>query len=1000
MARQRLLAAVIGGFVAIAAACFSMGWSRAAASDQAIDVDLGVCVVLGLPDATDPASLIRLTEGNRRLIYFQSADFAQVTAVRMAASAAGVLGNQVFVEYGDPRSIHLADNLADSAWVTSAAAESTSRPEILRILHPGARAVIGAETLVKPQSEGVDSWSHPYHGPDNNPSSIDQLARAPFRTQFLAGPLFSPMPEVTVAAGGRIFKAFGHIAHKSNQNAVLNTLMCINAYNGTILWRRELRSGFMIHRNTMIATPDALYLGDDQSCKVIDAVSGEVRDEIVVPADTADGPVWKWMALRDGVLYALVGGEEIQVDTIRSDVRGIGHWPWGMWKGHEYADPRTNFGFGRTFMALNPATKEVLWTYRDDDYLDSRGVCMDGGKIFFYSPEKFLGCLNTADGSLLWRNKDRDLLEAIGPNGAAQFYVTGYATQTYIKCNSERIFFAGPQRDRLVVASTEDGHLLWQKSPGNLQIVLRDDGLYCVGPQQGADDAGAKYSYDGQRLASLPIRRACTRATGSIDSIFYRANEGTIRVNVASNTAEHIAPMRPPCQDGVIISDGLLFWGPWMCGCQLSLYGHVCLGPAGSPNAARGVEPQLQRLADDTNVLASLDGAQGDWPTYQHDSWRSSYTSVSTPESVRPLWSYQLPTTELPTAPVMAGGLTFVADRGGAVRALNEQGQLQWTTCTGGPVYYPPTVSGGRLFVGSADGRVYAMEAATGRMLWSYRVAPHARWIPVYGKLISTWPVSGGVVVEDGVVYAAAGISHFDGTYVVALDVVTGEPRWQNDSSGTLSPEVNCGISLQGELQIRGDELQFLGGGAYQFGRYDRRTGKCLSEPRADLSSQFETAFYPYFPMYGKFASLFHTFRDGRTLTYFASYDGSQPTPLAFLEPASQTEPAPARKGGAQRPAPPRAQRQQQRKPVWQTKQPQLYTAFVISPEVLLTGGPDPDQRDEPTLSALRLSDGLPLWRTPLPALPVKAGLAMDQRKHIVATLENGEVRCFAAGNE
>ena len=273
------------------------------------------------------------------------------------------------------------------------------------------------------------------------------------------------MPEVTVAAGGRIFKAFGHIAHKANQNAMLNTLMCINAYNGTILWRRELRSGFMIHRNTMIATPDALYLGDDQSCKVIDAVSGEVRDEIVVPAGTADGPVWKWMALQDGVLYALVGGEEIQVDTIRSDVRGIGHWPWGMWKGHDYADPRTNFGFGRTFMALNPATKEVLWTYRDDDYLDSRGVCLDGGKIFFYSPEKFLGCLNTADGALLWKNQDQDLLAAIGPNGAAQLYVTGYATQTYIKCNNERIFFAGPQRERLVVASTEDGHLLWQKSP-------------------------------------------------------------------------------------------------------------------------------------------------------------------------------------------------------------------------------------------------------------------------------------------------------------------------------------------------------------------------------------------------------------------------------------------------------------------------------------------------------------------------------------------------------
>ena len=167
----------------------------------------------------------------------------------------------------------------------------------------------------------------------------------------------------------------------------------------------------MIHRSTMIATPDVLYLGDDQSCKVIDAASGEVRDEIVVPAGVADGPVWKWMALQDGVLYALVGGEEIHVDTITSDVRGIGHWPWGMWKGHEYADPRTNFGFGRTLLAINPVTKDILWTYRDDEYLDSRGVCMGAGKIFFYAPDKFLGCLKNADGTLLWKNQDQDLLD-------------------------------------------------------------------------------------------------------------------------------------------------------------------------------------------------------------------------------------------------------------------------------------------------------------------------------------------------------------------------------------------------------------------------------------------------------------------------------------------------------------------------------------------------------------------------------------------------------------
>ena len=94
---------------------------------------------------------------------------------------------------------------------------------------------------------------------------------------------------------------------------------------------------------------------------------------------------------------------------------------------------------------------------------------MKGGRIYFYCPEKFLGCLDAKAGEPLWKTSAGDLLEAIGPNGRAQHYVTGYSTTTYIKCNDELIFFAGPQRSRLVVASARDGKLLWQKERGNYQ---------------------------------------------------------------------------------------------------------------------------------------------------------------------------------------------------------------------------------------------------------------------------------------------------------------------------------------------------------------------------------------------------------------------------------------------------------------------------------------------------------------------------------------------------
>ncbi len=281
--------------------------------------------------------------------------------------------------------------------------------------------------------------------------------------------------------------------------------------------------------------------------------------------------------------------------------------------------------------------------------------------------------------------------------------------------------------------------------------------------------------------------------------------------------------------------------------------------------------------------------------------------------------------------------------------------------------------------------------------MWSYRVAPAARWIPVYGRLISTWPVAGGVVVQDGVVYAAAGIAHYDGTYVVALDAITGKEIWKNDTSGVLAEDVNCGISLQGELQVRGDELQFLGGGAYQFARYDRKTGSCLNPPRHEPTSQFQTAFYPYFPMYAKYSSLNHTFPDGNTLAYFSSYDGSQPTRLSVMAP-----PAPAAEQADEKTPPRRADApkrkanaQAKRDIVWQTDQPQLYNAFVVTPNILLAGGPASLDGEHPQLSAISLKDGTILWQQELPALPVKAGIALDSQGHIVVTLENGQLLCF-----
>lgn len=962
-----------------------------------LDSPRGICVVL---DDRECRLALELARASELVVLAHLADESDVATARDAADAAGLLNSRVYIEPLYDGRIHLADNLADAVITPPTSDGIVSDAEISRVLRPGGKHFAGTSASAKPVPAGVDGWSHPYHGPDNNPLSSDQLARAPYLTQFIAEPKFIPSPALTVSAGGRIFRACGHQAHKANQNAMLNTLLAINAYNGTILWRRPLSEGFMILRNTMIATPDTLYLGDDQSCKLLDAATGAMRDEILSPDPQTDGPVWKWMGMENGVLCGLLGAEEFKVEVHRSDDLGVGGWPRANWPGFDYRDPETAWAQGRAFAAFDAKTRRLLWRYRSDALVDGRAVCMRDGRLYFLSPERFLACLKTDTGQLLWKTSDPALLAAIGPLFPQLPRWTGLSPFPYVRCNERFLFFCGPRMARIVAVSTTDGKLLWQKpiarnDGGSSHLLLRPGALYAVGDASG--DGGVTMDYEtGAVRSRFYGRRGCTMATGSADSIFYRAAEGTIRVDLASGEARHIACMRPPCDEGVIVAGGMLHWGAWKCRCPLSLYGNVTLAPAGDSSSRRTTAaPRLKRGSGDLSTIATMQVHADDWPCYQGNNERTSTSGVGVPKPIFEQWAFQPPVADLATAPIAAGGMVFTGDHRGAVRALDaSNGKMIWRAHTGAAIFFPPTIWEGRLYVGSADGRVYAFESKTARLLWVFRAAPTERRIPVFGKLISTWPVAGGVVVKDGVVYAAAGIANHDGTHVYALDAVTGELKWHNGSSGTLSEQSGDGVSLQGELFLRDGELRFAGGNACDVASYDLETGRCLSAVATNVTGMSRTAFYPYYPEYGQYMSLNHKLADGSTLNYTAYYSGDAHSTLALLGPlpaSAQNWPRDWRV--IPRPVPLKLNVTT----VWEHPPGARYNAFIIAPGALLAASQSSQGRSGATLTALKIEDGAEIWRHPLPAPAVKGGIALDNDGRIIVSLQDGRVLCFSS---
>ena len=84
-------------------------------------------------------------------------------------------------------------------------------------------------------------------------------------------------------------------------------------------------------------------------------------------------------------------------------------------------------------------------------------------------------------------------------------------------------------------------------------------------------------------------------------------------------------------------------------------------------------------------------------------------------------------------------------------------GKLLWRYETGGGGYSSPTVADGVVYVGSSsiDGHPYALDAATGKLLWRYEAG---------GRVYSS------PTVADGVVYVGS-----DDGHLYALDAATGE---------------------------------------------------------------------------------------------------------------------------------------------------------------------------------------------------------------------------------
>jgi outer membrane protein assembly factor BamB len=138
------------------------------------------------------------------------------------------------------------------------------------------------------------------------------------------------------------------------------------------------------------------------------------------------------------------------------------------------------------------------------------------------------------------------------------------------------------------------------------------------------------------------------------------------------------------------------------------------------------------------------------------------------------------------SSPSVAGGVVYYGSGDQHVYALDAAtGALRWSFETGDVVHASPAVSGGVVYIGSWDRNLYAIDAASGRERWRYTTGNDT---VMYNQI----GIASSAAVAGGMVFVGGRDGHFH-----AVDANTGELKWKHNNSGgwtIASPAVRNGV--------------------------------------------------------------------------------------------------------------------------------------------------------------------------------------------------------------
>lgn len=868
-----------------ASIAFSLCGASAKESPQqlvkASGVKGGLIVHLG-SGSGDRTAALRLSDSYMVQGWDRSA--VNVAKSRVSLRAKGVYG-PVSVDRLIGKALPYIDNFVNL--VIADDSMGVSMDEIKRILAPRGVAMVskGGKTskYVKPVPDEIDDWTHYFHNPSGNAVAQDSKVGPPRHMQWVGSPRWARHHDrmasmsALVSAAGRLFYIMDEGSRVSIQLPSHWKLISRDAFNGTVLWRRDipkwhsqlwpLKSGPTQLARRLVATDDQIFctLDIDGPVQVLDAATGKTLREFAGTEKAEE------ILHVDGTVYILVrdGGWELGDYLPKHNVG-------------DQARVRTEFVWDarpRRLLAFNAETGKRLWEVTDK--ITPLSVAVAEGTLAYYNGEQVVS-LNQNTGEQNWQAEKAPRRKLIPFNFAPRLVIY-----------RDVVLFAGGD-GKMQSFDLATGKQLWEQkhdpsgyqSPQDLLVV---GGLVWSASITSGKGEGVYTGFDprsGEIKKQFPpnvktywFHHRCYLAKAT-ENFLMPSRTGIEFIDYEKEDWNINHWVRGGCLYGVMPANGLTYAPPHNCACypEAKLYGFNALAAAKPLVTIQGnVEQRFEKGPAFGQPVSAVAAKKGDWPTFRHDSLRSGYSAEGLPEKLSRSWENNLGGRL--SALTIAGDSVYVAQIDQhTVHALDEKsGKIRWSYTTGGRVDSPPTYWEGRLVFGSADGWVYCVRAKDGELIWRFRGAPIDQRMMAFEQVESVWPVHGSVLVERGIATFVAGRSTFldGGLRLIKLDAVTGkklvEKIWDNidpatgkdiqDRLETLQmqvglPDILCSDGKYTYLRSQkideaGDRLEMgpISGSAAAQGAAQKGPGAHLFAPMGYLD---DTYFHRAYWVYGK----------------------------------------------------------------------------------------------------------------------------------------------------